>query len=330
MNTTPPISNQSEGNPGKNEGRNVEDDKNTSPPVIEPLINQAIQSQPPANPNPSTDQPVSLTVPVTISEQPQDMPQNPSPESNVSPEEEKLAGKRPRKSVSSVCESEQNDDAKDKSKVPGRWSTEEHKKYLEGIESDLTIIAIELYGKNWKKVEEYIHTRTGAQIRSHAQKYFNKVNRVPNKSPAAKPPADTPVLPPLPVSAPVSVPSILPTRAPVPNPFIPPSDPVFYERLCTHTEVVDSLMRIFQALKDLPEADPLADLKLTRGEELLNRILASIQKPSPPNAMDLHNKWMALIQKIKEVSEVINQISPMLERERYCKHLTEIMYDKSY
>jgi SHAQKYF class myb-like DNA-binding protein len=34
--------------------------------------------------------------------------------------------------------------------------------------------ALNLYGKNWKKVEEHVGSRSGAQIRSHAQKYFIK------------------------------------------------------------------------------------------------------------------------------------------------------------
>ena len=45
----------------------------------------------------------------------------------------------------------------------GRWTDEEHNKFLQ---------AIRLYGKDWRKVQEFIGTRTGAQIRSHAQKYF--------------------------------------------------------------------------------------------------------------------------------------------------------------
>jgi hypothetical protein len=34
-----------------------------------------------------------------------------------------------------------------------------------------------MYGKNWKKVESYIGTRTGTQIRSHAQKFFNRIRK---------------------------------------------------------------------------------------------------------------------------------------------------------
>lgn len=54
------------------------------------------------------------------------------------------------------------------SKTSGRWTSEEHKKFIE---------ALKKYGKQWKKVEEYIQTRSGAQIRSHAQKYFLKIQK---------------------------------------------------------------------------------------------------------------------------------------------------------
>jgi hypothetical protein len=37
--------------------------------------------------------------------------------------------------------------------------------------------ALELYGKNWNKVHRYVGTRTSAQTRSHAQKYFNKLQK---------------------------------------------------------------------------------------------------------------------------------------------------------
>lgn len=36
-------------------------------------------------------------------------------------------------------------------------------------------LAIATYGKDWKKVEEIVGTRSGSQVRSHAQKFFNKL-----------------------------------------------------------------------------------------------------------------------------------------------------------
>ena len=50
----------------------------------------------------------------------------------------------------------------------GRWSREEHKKFIE---------AIIRFGNNWKLVQEYINTRTSTQARSHAQKFFEKIKK---------------------------------------------------------------------------------------------------------------------------------------------------------
>ena len=48
----------------------------------------------------------------------------------------------------------------------GRWTPEEHARFLK---------AIKLYGKDWKKVEKFVGTRSGSQVRSHAQKHFLKI-----------------------------------------------------------------------------------------------------------------------------------------------------------
>lgn len=49
--------------------------------------------------------------------------------------------------------------AVDENANAGRWTDEEHAKFLE---------ALQLYGKNWNKVHKYVGTRTSAQTRSHA------------------------------------------------------------------------------------------------------------------------------------------------------------------
>ena len=48
----------------------------------------------------------------------------------------------------------------------GRWTSEEHQLFLDGLDA---------YGKEWKRIAELIKTRTVVQIRTHAQKYFQKV-----------------------------------------------------------------------------------------------------------------------------------------------------------
>ena len=50
----------------------------------------------------------------------------------------------------------------------GRWTRLEHFKFLE---------ALKLYGKEWQKVQQHVFTRTSTQARSHAQKFFGKLDK---------------------------------------------------------------------------------------------------------------------------------------------------------
>jgi SHAQKYF class myb-like DNA-binding protein len=50
----------------------------------------------------------------------------------------------------------------------GRWTDEEHQVFLEGLE---------IHGKAWKVIAVMIGTRTVVQVRTHAQKHFQKVDR---------------------------------------------------------------------------------------------------------------------------------------------------------
>ena len=54
------------------------------------------------------------------------------------------------------------------SKINGRWTSEEHRLFIEGLAK---------YGKDWKKIEDHIKSRDGAQIRSHAQKFFLRMTK---------------------------------------------------------------------------------------------------------------------------------------------------------
>lgn len=63
------------------------------------------------------------------------------------------------------------------SKAAGRWTKEEHQRFTEGLKK---------FGKNWKLIEEYVGTRSGSQIRSHAQKFFLKLGK-DNESDFAEP-----------------------------------------------------------------------------------------------------------------------------------------------
>eukprot|EP01138_Halocafeteria_seosinensis_P009557 gb/GECG01009767.1/.p1 GENE.gb/GECG01009767.1/~~gb/GECG01009767.1/.p1 ORF type:complete len:108 (+),score=15.59 gb/GECG01009767.1/:1-324(+) len=50
----------------------------------------------------------------------------------------------------------------------GRWTAEEHQAFVDGLTK---------YGKDWKKIGNMIPTRSIVQIRTHAQKYFVKLNK---------------------------------------------------------------------------------------------------------------------------------------------------------
>ena len=50
----------------------------------------------------------------------------------------------------------------------GRWTRDEHFRFLE---------ALKLYGKEWKHVQLHVETRSSTQARSHAQKFFVKLQK---------------------------------------------------------------------------------------------------------------------------------------------------------
>jgi SHAQKYF class myb-like DNA-binding protein len=79
------------------------------------------------------------------------------------------------------CPSDKRNVCGSKTKV-GRWTEQEHLVFLDGLK---------IFGKQWKMIAGMIGTRTVVQVRTHAQKYFMKMDRkgnpaaavVPNKMP---------------------------------------------------------------------------------------------------------------------------------------------------
>lgn len=58
---------------------------------------------------------------------------------------------------------------RDPNQIIGRWSEEEHELFLKGLQK---------FGRCWKDISELIPTRTVVQVRTHAQKYFQKVDKL--------------------------------------------------------------------------------------------------------------------------------------------------------
>jgi SHAQKYF class myb-like DNA-binding protein len=87
-----------------------------------------------------------------------------TPTAPTATEKKVSPGNKRKRSGSSVSASSQ----KSKGQSSGRWTQEEHQDFLEGLTE---------CGREWKKVALCIPTRTSAQIRSHAQKYFAKLQR---------------------------------------------------------------------------------------------------------------------------------------------------------
>lgn len=62
-------------------------------------------------------------------------------------------------------------------RAAGRWTPSEHERFVKGLE---------LYGREWKKVASLIPSRTVVQIRTHAQKYFQKLAKEQGLDPRAE------------------------------------------------------------------------------------------------------------------------------------------------
>lgn len=73
----------------------------------------------------------------------------------------------------SSADSEKGKDKKSPKKKTGRWTQSEH---------EMFVLALRIYGREWKKIAEVVKTRTPIQIRTHAQKYLKRLNDSDDKA----------------------------------------------------------------------------------------------------------------------------------------------------
>jgi len=96
----------------------------------------------------------------------------------------------PKKSSSSIADSDASENGMERT---GRWSDEEHQLFLEGLsilfggrwsecEYQVYHQGLRLYNKNWKKLASIVKTRTVVQVRTHAQKFFGKLEKVAERN----------------------------------------------------------------------------------------------------------------------------------------------------
>ena len=84
---------------------------------------------------------------------------------NINNNENILEEKQKNSSTSKEIE---NNDSNSNEYNSGRWTNEEHQKFIEGIFK---------YGNEWKRVQSIIKTRSSTQARSHAQKFFLRMKK---------------------------------------------------------------------------------------------------------------------------------------------------------
>ncbi|RAL53765.1 unnamed protein product [Cuscuta campestris] len=113
------------------------------------------------------------------------------------------------------------------------WSDEEHDKFLE---------ALHLFDRDWKKIEDFVGSKTVIQIRSHAQKYFLKVQKNGTTAHVPPPRPKRKASHPYPQKASKNV--LVPLQGPVANPpLVIPLAPVYDTSLLVNTSTSGIMSR---------------------------------------------------------------------------------------
>jgi SHAQKYF class myb-like DNA-binding protein len=92
-----------------------------------------------------------------------------NPNENISSQKEKSNSQNMSEEKQKNYNSKENENSDSNNEYnSGRWTNEEHQKFIEGILN---------YGNEWKRVQSIIRTRSSTQARSHAQKFFLRMKK---------------------------------------------------------------------------------------------------------------------------------------------------------
>lgn len=188
-------------------------------------------------------------------------------------------------------------------------------------------------------MEDFVKTRTGAQIRSHAQKYYNKLNRRSGETKKAVEPKASQSEPnaiPSNQAAPEAdaVPAVAEQKAPVaehkpsqqqlPLPMsfaISNENPRLRAELFQHIELIESLEGVLRRLHE-DQSDPLLDIELTQAGNLLNSIsVAAKGIPIPESVPELRQAYTTLVAKLNAANMLLSGLSPQLKDKTYSRYL---------
>jgi len=86
----------------------------------------------------------------------------------ISKHQKKRKHKKSIENSNTLTSSSHKEKPSENSYSTGRWKQDEHLRFLE---------ALYLFGSHWRRIQEYIRTRSTSQTRSHAQKFFFKITK---------------------------------------------------------------------------------------------------------------------------------------------------------
>ena len=178
---------------------------------------------------------------------------------------------------------------KKRNKPKVRWTKEENELLEKGAAD---------YGRDWKKVANYVGTRNSMQARSHAQKYFNKLS---GKSIKVKNPVKTDPLIQTPIKSDIEETS---------------------QRIFRYEKIIMSLQNIYMRLK-IDRNDPLLNIEITQGKILLNEISDKLKEIQTD--INFKKSVLNLSKMIEETKKLINEICPGIKGMERFHYLNELV-----